>query len=280
MGRFDGKVAMVTGCGGEVGFGRAIARHLAAEGADLVLTDIAPTGMKVVPTKPASGWGGLEAVAGEVRQAGRRAMTGLMDVRSARQVDAVVAETIKTFGRIDILVNNAAAPPGPDRVPVVELPEEVWDQLLSTNLKGTYLCAKVVAATMVRGQVRGRIINMGSDCGRRGVANMAAYCASKFGVIGFTQALALELAPAGITVNALGPGPADTDRLDYLGRRPDGSFDPTLRASGIQRRGGEVPMGRLAAPGDVAELAAFLASDGAGYITGQAINVSGGLILH
>ncbi len=109
---------------------------------------------------------------------------------------------------------------------------------------------------------------------------MAAYCASKFGVIGFTQALALELAPAGITVNAICPGAADTDRLDFLGRRPDGSFDPAQRAEAIRERATTVPLGRLARADDVAEVAAFLAGDGAAYITGQAINVSGGAILH
>ncbi len=278
MGRLDGKVAMITGCGGEVGFGRAIARRLAAEGTDLALTDIAPAGTKVVPTKPATGWGGLDAVAAEVRQAGRRAITALVDVRSAPQIERAVAEAPNAFGRIDILVNNAAAPPGADRVPVVDLPEEVWDLVLETNLKGTYLCAKAVAAAMLRGGIRGRIINMSSNCGKLGCPNMAAYCASKFGVIGLTQALALELALAGITVNAICPGPADTDRLDYLVRRPDGTFDPALRAQEIQRRGAGIPLGRVATPDDVADVAAFLASDATGYVTGQAINVAGGSI--
>ena len=109
---------------------------------------------------------------------------------------------------------------------------------------------------------------------------MAAYCASKFGVIGFTQALALELAPAGITVNAICPGPADTDRLDYLGRRPDGGFDPALRAAEVAKRAAAIPLGRLATVEDVAELTAFLASEGAGYLTGQAINVAGGSVTH
>ena len=280
MGRLTGKVAMVTGCGGEHGFGRAIARRLAAEGADLLLSDIAPGGTPAVRTKPASGWGGIEALAAEVRQAGRRALTALVDVRSAGQIDAAVANSLEAFGKIDILVNNAAAPPGPDRVPVVDLPEEVWDVVLDTNLKGSYLCARAVAAAMLRGQVRGRIINMSSNCGKLGYPKMAAYCASKFGLIGFTQALALELAPAGITVNAICPGPADTDRLDYHGLRPDGTFDAALRASEIARRGAGIPLGRVAAPDDVAEVAAFLASDGAGYITGQAINVAGGSIMH
>lgn len=121
---------------------------------------------------------------------------------------------------------------------------------------------------------------MSSNCGKLGYPIMAAYCASKFGVIGFTQALALELAPAGITANAICPGPADTDRLDYMGRRPDGTFDAALRARGIQERGTAIPLGRVAMPEDVAEVAAFLASEAAGYITGQAINVAGGSIMH
>src|SRR5437899_171777 len=111
MGRLAGKVAMVTGSGGEHGFGRAIARRLAADGTDLVLTDVAPTGTAVVTTKPPTGWGGLDAVAAEVRQAGRRALTALVDVRSAAQVEAAVGHALETFGRLDILVSNAAAPP-------------------------------------------------------------------------------------------------------------------------------------------------------------------------
>ena len=271
---------MITGRGGEHGFGRAIARRFAAEGADVVLTDVAPTGTRVVATKPGTGWRGLEAVAEEAQQAGRRALTALVDVRSPAQVEAAVSRALGAFGRVDILVNNAAAPPGADRVPVVELGEEAWDLVLDVNLKGAYLCARTVAASMLGQGVRGRIINMASNCGKRGYPRLAAYCASKFGLIGFTQALAVELAPAGITVNAICPGGADTDRLDYLGRRPDGSFDPGLRAQQIKERGAAVPLGRLATVDDVAEVAAFLASPAAEYITGQAINVAGGDIMH
>jgi len=280
MARLSGKVAMVTGSGGEHGLGRAIARRLAADGADLVLTDIAPTGTRVVATKPASTWGGLEAVAAEVKAAGQRAITALLDIRSTRQIDGVIAQALETFGRIDILVNNAGAPPGADRVPVVELSEEAWDAVLNVNLKGSFLCAKAVATVMLRQKIRGRIINIASDKGKVGSANLAAYCASKFGLIGFTQALAMELAPAGITVNAVCPGGLDTERLDYLGRREDGSYDATLRAERIRQLEAKVPLGHFATLNDVAELVAFLASDGAEYITGQAINVSGGTIMH
>lgn len=275
-----GKVAMITGCGGQHGFGRAIARRLGAEGADLLLTDVAPAGVKVVASKPTGDWRGLEAVADEVRAAGRRAVTALVDVRSADQVEAAVKRALDTFGRLDILVNNGAAPPGADRVPVVELGEEAWDTVLDVNLKGAFLCARAAARAMLERGTRGRIVNMSSNCGKVGYPRMAAYCASKFGLIGFTQALALELAPAGITVNAICPGGADTDRLDYLGRRPDGSFDPALRARAIAERAAAVPLGRLATPEDVAAVTAFLVSDEAEYITGQAINVAGGSVMH
>ncbi|HET7875339.1 MAG TPA: SDR family NAD(P)-dependent oxidoreductase [Methylomirabilota bacterium] len=280
MARLEGRVAMITGSGGEHGFGRAIARGLAREGADVVLTDVAPKGTKVVASKPDTGWGGLEAVAAEVRRAGRRAVTTLLDVRAAAQVEGAVKRALDAFGRLDILVNNAAAPPGADRVPVLELGEEAWDAVLDTNLKGNFLVSKAVAAAMVARGIRGRIINMGSNCSKVGYANLAAYCASKFGLLGLTQALAMELAPHGITVNAICPGAAETDRLDYLGRRPDGSYDPALREEGIRQRAAAIPLQRLATPEDVAELAAFLASDGANYITGQAINLAGGAVTH
>ena len=280
MARLSGKVAMVTGCGGERGLGRGIARRLADEGADLVLTDIAPKGTCIVLTKPMGSWGGLAAVATEIEMLGRRALTTILDIRSAHQIDNVLTRVLTHFGRIDILVNNAAAPPGPDRVPVVELSEEAWDTVLDTKLKGSFLCAKAVAAIMLRQDIRGRIINIASDRAKVGAANLAAYCASKFGLIGFTQSLAMELAPAGITVNAVCPGGVDSERLDYLGRRKDGSYDERQRGEEIKHRGAQNPLGRLTQPEDVAEVVAFLASDGAEYITGQAINVAGGSVMH
>jgi NAD(P)-dependent dehydrogenase (short-subunit alcohol dehydrogenase family) len=280
MARLAGKVAMVTGAGGEHGFGRAIARRLAAEGADLILTDVAPRGVRVVAAKPDSGWGGLDAVAAEVRAAGRRVVTRLLDVRDEAAVEAAVQAGRAALSRIDILVNNAAAPPGADRVPVAELPLLAWEEVLAVNLTGAFLCARAVAAAMLADGVRGRIVNMASNAGKVGVARLAAYCASKFGVIGFTQALALELAPAGITVNAICPGSADTDRLDYLGRRPDGSFDEALRQAALAQRAAGIPLHRVATPEDVAELTAFLCSDAAGYVTGQAINLAGGTVMH
>lgn len=280
MALLSGKVAMVTGCGGELGVGRAIAQRLAADGADLVLTDVSPTGTRVVAAKPVSAWGGLDAVAAEVRAAGRQALTALLDIRSAGQIDTVLAQALETFGRLDILVNNAAAPPGADRVPVVELSEAAWEAVLDVNLTGSFLCARAAARVMLRQTIRGRIINIASDKGKVGGAKLAAYSASKFGLIGFTQALAMELAPAGITVNAICPGGLDTERLDYLGRREDGSYDEEQRVERIRRLAAAVPLGRLATPHDVAGVVAFLASDAAEFITGEAVNVSGGTVMH
>ncbi len=280
MSGLQGKVAMVTGCAGERGIGRAIARRLAQAGADLVLTDIGKTSVSSLATKPPTGWRGLDAVAEEVQSMGRHAITARLDVRSASQIDAVITQTLATFRRLDILVNNAGAPPGADRVPVVELSEEAWDAVLDVNLKGTFLCAKAAANVMLRLQARGRVINIASDRAKIGTANLAAYCASKFGIVGFTQALSRELAPAGITVNAICPGGVDSERLDYLGRREDGSYDEAQRAEQLELRAAQVPLGRLTKPEDVAEVAAFLASEAAEYITGQAINVSGGTIMH
>jgi NAD(P)-dependent dehydrogenase (short-subunit alcohol dehydrogenase family) len=280
MGVLNGKVAVVTGCAGERGVGRAIARRLAKEGADLMLTDVAPGGTRVVKAKPLTERGGLEAAAKEVQRIGQRVLTALLDVRSASQIDAVIDQTLRTFGRLDILVNNAAAPPGADRVPVTELSEEAWDTVLDINLKGSFLCAKAAANAMLRHKIRGRIINIGSGNSKVGHPRLAAYCASKFGLLGFTQSLALELAPAGITVNIICPGAMDTERLDYFGRREDGSYDPNQRIERIKRLGTEVPLGRLATPEDVAAVTAFLASDEAEYITGQAVNVTGGAIMH
>ncbi len=157
---------------------------------------------------------------------------------------------------------------------------DVWHVVLDVNLKGSFLCAKAMATMMLRQKMPGRIINIASDRGKLGSADLAAYCASKFGFIGFTQALPMELAPSGITVNAVCPGGLDTERLDYLGRREDGSYDAALRMERVRQLAAKVPIGRFTTVTDVTELVAFLASDGAEIITGQAINVSSGTVMH
>jgi NAD(P)-dependent dehydrogenase (short-subunit alcohol dehydrogenase family) len=271
---------MITGAGGEHGLGRAIAQRFADEGADLVLVDVAATGLRVGRSSGGHGWRGIDAVAEEIRKRGRHAFTALADVRSASEITAVVTRAIEQFGRIDILVNNAGAPGSLDRTLVVDLTEEAWDTVLDTNLKGTFICSQAVARTMLERGVRGRIISMSSQWGKKGGARRAAYCASKFGIIGFTQSLAQELAPAGITVNAICPSAVETERLDHLGLQPDGTVDLHQREQRIKDIGATTPVGRVARPQDVAEVAAFLAGDAAEYITGQSINVTGGGVMH
>ena len=179
----NGKVALVTGAGGERGLGRAIAVRLAEEGADVIVNDLS------AQTPGTTGWGGLPAVVQEIETLGRRGLDIFADVSNSSQVDEMVRQALREFGRIDILVNNAAAPAGRDRVPVVELEEDAWEQVQRVNVKGTFLCCRAVARTMTDRGKGGKIINISSTAGQTGYARYAAYCASKLAIRGFTQAL-------------------------------------------------------------------------------------------
>jgi NAD(P)-dependent dehydrogenase (short-subunit alcohol dehydrogenase family) len=279
MSPLAGKIALVSGCARARGFGRAIARRLAQAGADLLLTDISPSGLKVVESKPDDEETGLDRAVEEIQRMGRRASYAVADVRSHQSVNEAVDKALVTFGRLDILVNNAAAAPGADRVPFVELSEDAWDTVIDTNLKGPFLLTRAAAAVMLRQGHGGRIINIASTTGKIPYARMAAYCASKAGLLGLSRAMALELAPAKITVNAVCPGLADTERIDYVGRLADGNFDAELRARRLAERAASIPLGRVATPEDVAAVVAFLASDEAEYLTGEFINVAGGYVM-
>ena len=264
-----GKVALVTGAAGEHGIGRSIALRLAREGADVVVTDLNPGGN--------TDWGGLGAVAAEIEGMGRRSLGVTGSVAEAKDVERMVGETLELFGRLDILVNNAAAPAGPDRVPVVELPEAVWDLVQEVNVKGTFLCSRAAARHMIeRGE--GKIINLSSTAGKRGNPRYAAYCASKFAVIGFTQSLALELAPHKINVNAICPTLIDTERVYGIasGLKPDDMTSEEYRDQMMTTYAQTVPLGRVGQPEDVAQAAAYLASSESDFMTGLAINVTGG----
>jgi NAD(P)-dependent dehydrogenase (short-subunit alcohol dehydrogenase family) len=270
-----GQVALVTGAGGEHGIGRAIAVRLACEGADLIVNDVA-----VRPVR-STGWGGLPDVVREIEALGRRALAIVADVSDAGQVDDMVRQGLEQFGRIDILVNNAGAPAGRDRVPVVDLDPDVWDLIQRVNVKGTYLCCKAVARAMIdRGQ-GGKMINISSTAGKRGVARFAAYCASKFAVRGFTQALALELAPYGINVNAICPGLTETERVDDLAAalRPEGVSAEAYREQMVEKAILANPLGRLGRVSDVAQVAAYLASSESDYLTALSITVAGGSVM-
>ena len=271
----NGKVALVTGAGGKQGLGRAIALRLAQEGADVVVNDL------VVRRVSSPDWAGLSEVVGEIEALGRRSCAMVADVSDGRQVDRMVHDTLQRFGRIDILVNNAGAPAGRDRVPVIELEEDAWDLVQRVNVKGTFLCCRAVARTMILQGQGGKIINLSSVAGKQGRARYAAYCASKFAVRGFTQALALELAPHGIHVNAICPALIETERVDDMAAAlaPVGVSQDAYRQRMVADAISATPLGRLGRPADVAQLAAFLASAQSDFLTGLSITAAGGSLM-
>ena len=243
-----GKVALVTGA--SRGIGQAVAVELAKVGADVIVNYI-----------------GNEAVAQEtvekVEALGRKALKIKADVGNADEVQAMVDEAHAAFGHIDVLVNNAGITR--DGL-LIRMKDTDWDDVLNINLKGVYLVTKAVAKLMVK-QRSGRIINMTSVSGVTGNVGQANYAAAKAGVIGFTKTCAKELAARGITVNAVAPGFIETAMTDVL---------PEKIKEGIAAT---VPLGRMGQPEEIAGVVTFLASDFASYITGQVLNVDGGMVM-
>jgi NAD(P)-dependent dehydrogenase (short-subunit alcohol dehydrogenase family) len=274
----SGKVAVVTGAGGRHGIGRAIATRLAQEGADVVVTDIPQSLDAIRPDDRQEGWEGLPSVVREIEAAGRQSLGLFSDVSDSAQVDQMVGQVLERFGQIDILVNNAGSRPGRDRVPVVELEEDAFDEVMRVNVRGTYLCSRAVARHMVARNQGGKIIIISSGAGKRGIARYAVYCASKFALVGFTQALAQEMAPHRVNVNAICPGLVDTERVDFIAAAlaGEGQSAEEHRALMVRERSTRVPMGRIAQGDDIAKMAAFLSSGESEYMTGLSISVSGG----
>jgi NAD(P)-dependent dehydrogenase (short-subunit alcohol dehydrogenase family) len=240
------RVAIVTGA--SQGIGRAVAGELARVGADVVVCS-----RRLVALKP---------VVDEVRAAGRRALAVACDVADAAQVDEVVAQALSTFGRIDLLVNNAGYR---IRSPLEDLPRAEWDAMVGTNLTGVFLFSQAVGRVMIR-QKSGTIVNVTSVAGRNGVRGMAAYAAAKAGVTVLTQSLGAEWAKHGIRVNAVAPGPVETE----------GVLDVWKTPAMIAQAAREVPLGRLGRPQEIAWAVVFAASPEAGFMTGETIYVSGG----
>lgn len=244
----DGRHALVTGA--SRGIGRAVALAFAAEGASVALNF-------------AGNVAAAEVVRAEIESAGGKAILVPADVSDENAVEDMVKTVTEAFGSIDILVNNAGITR--DGL-LLRMKEEDWDAVLNTNLKGVFLCTKAVSKFMMKKRY-GRIVNMASVVGVTGNASQANYAAAKAGVIGFTKAMAKELASRGITVNAIAPGFIRSDMTDVL---PDKVKEAMLA---------EIPLGRAGEPADVAKAALFLASDQAAYITGQVLKVDGGMVM-
>ena len=274
----NGKVAIITGAGGRHGIGRAIALRLAEEGADVVVTDVQRSTDAMRPEDRQAGWRGLDSVVGEIEALGRQALGLFSDVSDPAQVSDMVAQTLDRFGHIDILVNNAGSQPGRDRVLLVDLEEDAFDEVMRVNVKGTYLCSRAVATHMIARGGGGKIIIISSGAGKRGRARFAAYCSSKFALIGFTQSIAQELAEHKINVNAICPGLVDTERADFIAAAlaPEGQSAEEHRVLMLRERSESVPLGRVAQGDDIARTAAFLASGESDYLTGLSISVAGG----
>ncbi len=251
MGRLDDRVALVTGAG--KGLGRAFCLRLAEEGAHIVAVTRADKD-------------GLALTEQGVRAAGRDVLTALVDVTSEEDTLRMAQEALQRFGRLDILVNNAAFYYGVERMGFDQIPLDQWDRMMLTNVKGPWLCARAVFPAM-REQGKGKIVNLGSEVFFTGSHGFAHYVASKGGVVGLTRALAIELGPHGICINAVAPGFTDTEASRQLA--DVAKYDIT-----------RTPLRRLQQPEDLTGIVAFLASDDADFITGQTFLVDGGRAMH
>ena len=278
MSNLNGKIALVTGAAGEFGLGRAIAVRLAKEGADVVVNDVVEKPYNLDESE----WLGLEDVVSEIKSLGKRSFGCVVDITNADEVSAMIKKIVFKFGRIDILVNNAGSKPGKDRVLAVDLDEKEWDRVIKVNAKGTFLCSQAVARHFIKRKIHGKIINISSVVGKEAMPRYAAYSASKFAIIGLTQALALELAPYQINVNAVCPSLVDTERVTQLVNvlTEDNEQFKDKYEELIQNRSGLVPLGRLATRTDVANMVSFLASEQSNFLTGISVPVAGGSMVH
>jgi len=271
----SGKVALITGAARYRGIGRAIALRLADDGADIVICGRPKTANSFPTHEQEMGWQGVSSLAEEVTKMGRKALALDCDVTKKDEVVSMIEAIRSEFGQLDVIVNNAGVPSDAGSSPILDTDEDVWYQTMDVNVNGVFLVTKYGGRLMREAGNGGAIVMIASLAGRVGLQDYGAYCASKFGVIGITQQLALELAGEGIRVNCVSPGSHDTDMMDGTIARatekyqlPDGSFKQQLEDF--------IPMGRQGKVSELASVVSFVCSSDASYVTGQTINVDGG----
>ncbi|WP_339693609.1 SDR family NAD(P)-dependent oxidoreductase [uncultured Parasphingorhabdus sp.] len=264
-GRFDGKTVVVTGSGKQKGLGQGILQRFADEGANCVVSDL------VIGEEE-------QAVADELRGRGVRVATIACDVSDAAQCQALVDQAVKAFGAVDIFINNAGI--GFMMKPLLEVDPADWATVIGVNLSGAFYCTQAAAKAMVKTGNGGRIINIASQAAKTAFPHLPAYVSSKHGMIGLTRASAVELGAHGITVNAVCPNHVTTG----LGAQQNEYFSKLLGFDTVEEYVANMsvknPMGRPGLPSDTAAACAWLASDDAFYMTGEALNVSGGEEMH
>ena len=262
-----GKVAIVTGAGRMRGIGRGAATVIARMGANVVVTGTGRDPATFPQDEKDVGWQDIHSTAEQIEAFGVSALPIVSNVADQDDVQKMIDATVVEFGRLDIIVNNAAAPYGNDRVSVMDMQAGIFKSIVDVKLMGTFYTCKAAATQMVKQGEGGRIVNLSSTMGKSGRPNTSAYNAANFAVDGFTQALAKEMGVHDITVNSVCPGLIETSRLDPMGRTD--RWDTRLA---------EIPLRRAGTDEEVGELIGFLCSKRAAYITGQAINVNGGVI--
>ena len=265
------RVAIVTGAGRKGGIGAAIARKLAASGAHVVVGDICAP-VSELPNTGNAAWEELVGVSAACEALGVWSVAVRVDVTDAASVEALVGEAEKVFGRLDILVNNAGTAVGP--APIQYQAEAAWRRTLEINATGTFLCCQKALPLLLESG-HGRIVNMASIAALRPKPNVGAYAASKAAVLALTKSLAQEVALQGVTVNAILPGDVDTEMKQW-GMQMEALLAGQDKDAMIAALAAKIPVGRLGRPADIANLTAFLVSDEASFITGQALNVTGG----
>jgi 3-oxoacyl-[acyl-carrier protein] reductase/meso-butanediol dehydrogenase/(S,S)-butanediol dehydrogenase/diacetyl reductase len=268
------KVAIVTGAARHRGIGRGIAHALAAQGASVVAVGSPRPPERFPESEQAIGWRGSASVAGEIEAAGRGALGIDADLTKAAEAERIVDAAMRKFGRVDILVNNAGLGICGEKN-LWEIDDQEWYDVMDVNLNAVYLLTSRVLRRMVEAKQGGRIINISSAAGRIGVPQYGAYCATKWGIIGLTQMLAVETAAHQITVNCVAPGSVDTDMMDgtftHMATRYHAEM-PAMKQAVVRT----IALGRQGRPSDIGAAVAFFASDEAAWITGQTLNVTGG----